>query len=82
MRIEPADLLKDALALPVEIRAALVDSLLESLDSDADEVADDSNPQEAWRDEIHHRLQQINTGAVRMIPWDDARRILRSRMQR
>jgi len=82
MRIEPADLLKDALALPVEIRAALVDSLLESLDSDADEVADDSNAQEAWRDEIHHRLQQINTGAVRMIPWDDARRILRSRMQR
>jgi putative addiction module component (TIGR02574 family) len=82
MRIEPAELLKDALALPVELRAALVDSLLESLDSDADEVAGDSNAQEAWRDEIHRRLHQIDTGAVRMIPWDDARRILHSRMQR
>jgi putative addiction module component (TIGR02574 family) len=82
MRTEPAELLKDALALPAEARAALIDSLLESLDADVDDVEIDSNVQEAWRDEIQRRLERIDTGAVRMIPWDDARHALRSRLQR
>jgi len=82
MRTEPTDLLRDALALPAEARAALIDSLLESLDVDADDVEVDGNAQEAWRDEIHRRLQQIDTETVRMIPWDDARHALRSGLQR
>ena len=82
MRTEPADLLRDALSLPAEARAALIDSLLESLDVDADDVGVDGNAQEAWRDEIHRRLQQIDTEAVSMIPWDDARHALRSGLQR
>ena len=82
MRTEPADLLRDALSLPAEVRAALIDSLLESLDVDADDVEVDENSQEAWRDEIHRRLQQIDTETVRMIPWDDARHALRSGLQR
>jgi len=82
MRTEPADLLRDALSLPAEARAALIDSLLESLDVDADDVEVDGNAQEAWRDEIHRRLQQIDTETVRMIPWDDARHALRSGLQR
>jgi putative addiction module component (TIGR02574 family) len=84
MRTEPADLRRDALALPAEARAALIDSLLESLEVDADhvEVAVDGNAQEAWRDEIQRRIQQIDTETVRMIPWDDARHALRSGLQR
>ncbi len=82
LKAEPTDLLKDALALPPEARAALIDSLLESLDVDADHVELDRNAQEAWRDEIHLRLQQIDTAAVCMIPWDDARHALRSGLQR
>ena len=82
MRTEPADLLRDALSLPAEARAALIDSLLESLDSDADDVEVDEDAQQAWRDEIHRRLQQIDTEVVRMIPWDDARHALRSGLQR
>src|SRR5450759_434442 len=82
MRTEPADLLKDALSLPAEARAALIDSLLESLDVDANDVEVDGNAQEAWRDEIHRRLQQIDTETVSMIPWDDARHALWSRLQR
>jgi hypothetical protein len=37
--------------------------------------------EEAWRAEIHHRLQQIDSGAVRLIPWDDAHRRLRTRLE-
>jgi putative addiction module component (TIGR02574 family) len=68
---EVAELLKNALSLPVEARATLVDYLLASLDAQVDPGAE-----ETWREEIHLRLQQIDSGAVKMIPWEDARRSL------
>lgn len=74
---DPAEVLRDALALPPEARAALVDSLIESLDHTIDEGAE-----EAWREEIYRRLQQIDSGAVQLIPWEDARRRLRFRLER
>jgi putative addiction module component (TIGR02574 family) len=74
---DAADLLKDALRLPVEARAALVHSLLESLDTEVDESAE-----EAWRKEIYRRLQEIDSGAVELIPWEDAERRLWARLQR
>jgi Putative addiction module component len=49
--------LRDALALPVEARGAPIDSLIDSLDNAVDDGAE-----EAWRDEIHRRLQQIDSG--------------------
>ena len=73
---EPAELLRDALSLPVEARAALIDTLLESLD----DVPVDDDAEAAWRQEIYRRLQQIDSGAVRLIPWDDAQRRLWARM--
>ena len=66
-----AELLKDALSLPVEERATLIDYLLESLDAQVD-----TGSENMWREEIHLRLQQIDSGAVKMIPWEDARRSL------
>jgi putative addiction module component (TIGR02574 family) len=79
MRTEPAELLRDALSLPVEARGALIDSLVES---HADHAEIDGNVQEARRDEIHRRLRQIDTNTVSIIPWDEARHALRSRLQR
>lgn len=69
-------LLKDALTLPAEARAALAASLLESLDTELDE-----NAEEAWRQEIRRRLQEIDSGAVRLIPWQHAQRRLKARLQ-
>lgn len=74
---DAAEVLRDALALPAEVRAALVDSLIESLDPTIDEGAE-----EAWREEIYRRLEQIDSGAVQLIPWEDARRRLRTRLER
>jgi putative addiction module component (TIGR02574 family) len=72
----PAELLSEALHLPVEARAALADSLLDSLDAEVD-----ANTEEAWRDEIYRRLQEIERGSVQLIPWYDAQRRLRARLQ-
>jgi putative addiction module component (TIGR02574 family) len=77
MERDAAEVLRDALALSPEVRAALVDSLIGSLDTAVDAAAE-----EAWRDEIYRRLQQIDGGAVHLIPWEDARRRLRSRLER
>ncbi len=71
MRKEAAELLREALSLPPKGRAALADSLLESLDQEVDDGAE-----QAWLDEIQKRLQEIDTGGVAMVPWDEAERRL------
>jgi len=74
---DAAELLREALALSPEGRAALVDSLIGSLDQSVDETAE-----EAWMEEIHRRLRHIDSGSVPLIPYEEARRRLRSRLQR
>jgi putative addiction module component (TIGR02574 family) len=61
-------LLKKALKLPPEARAALAGSLLYSLDEEVDEDAE-----AAWHAEIDRRLREIDSGNVKPIPWSEAR---------
>jgi len=68
------EILKDALALPTEARAALAGSLLESLDTEVDEDAE-----AAWASEINRRVAELETGVLRPIPWADVRRRLAQR---
>jgi putative addiction module component (TIGR02574 family) len=65
------ELLKKALALPPEARAALAGSLLESLD---DEPCDES-VEAAWNEEIKRRIEEIDSGKVQMIPYEEVRRL-------
>jgi len=69
MTQEVAELLKKALALPVEARAALAGSLLESLDYTVDPSAE-----EKWNQEIARRIRDLDSGKVKPIPWAEARR--------
>ncbi len=62
-------LLEEALKLPEEARAALAGTLIESLDETADPDAE-----AAWEQEIARRIQQIDSGAVKLVPWSEARR--------
>lgn len=63
------DILKEALNLPPEARAALAGSLLESLDQEVDEKAE-----AIWQTEIVRRLWELDSGNVKPIPWSEARR--------
>ena len=74
MKREAAEILKDALALPTEARAALAGLLLESLDTEVDEDAE-----AAWASEINRRVAELETGVLRPIPWADVRRRLAQR---
>jgi hypothetical protein len=76
MSTDVAELLRDALTLPLEARAALADSLLESLDAEIDADAED-----AWREEIRLRLNQIDNCAMEMIPLEEARRAIWAKLK-
>ena len=69
MTQEVAELLKKALALRVEARAALAGSLLESIDDTVDASAE-----EEWNTEIARRIAELDSGNVKPIPWEQARR--------
>lgn len=61
-------LLEELLSLPPEARAAVAAKLIESLDEPLDR-----DVEEAWRVEIERRLREIDSGAVRAIPWAEVR---------
>jgi putative addiction module component (TIGR02574 family) len=76
MTPEVSELLKKALALSPEARAALAGSLLESLDEESAEEGVEA----AWEEEIKRRLEEIDSGKVQMIPYEEVRRRLAARL--
>ena len=62
------EILKDALELPAEARAAIAGTLLGSLDESADEDAE-----ALWSVEVARRIAEIDAGRVRLVPWTEAR---------
>jgi putative addiction module component (TIGR02574 family) len=74
MNTQSQELLQSALALPEAERAEMAASLIRSLDPETDENVD-----AAWASEIQRRVEAIDRGEVRLIPWDDLMRELSSR---
>jgi putative addiction module component (TIGR02574 family) len=64
-------LLAEALRLPEEARAALAGHLLDSLEHDVPEDVESE-----WSREIAGRLAELDSGAVRPVPWHEARRAI------
>ena len=74
MKRDAGDILKDALDLPPEARAAIAGTLLNSLDDQVDEGAE-----AAWEAEITRRVNELDSGKVRGIPWAAVKRRLAGR---
>lgn len=68
MKQNLVEILKEALKLSPEARAALAGTLLDSLDETVDR-----NAESAWEAEIVMRLKEIDEGKVNLIPWAEAR---------
>jgi putative addiction module component (TIGR02574 family) len=66
------ELLREALALPLDERADVAAELLASLD-DA-EAEDPTTVEAAWAAEIERRARRVMTGETTGIPWEDVRR--------
>jgi putative addiction module component (TIGR02574 family) len=74
MPMQVEQILEEAAKLSPEARAALVHSLLETLDTEIDADAESQ-----WHDEIQRRIKEIDDGSATLIPWEEARARLRSR---
>jgi putative addiction module component (TIGR02574 family) len=70
MSPEVSNLLKMALALPVDERAALANTLLDSLEITNESV------QEAWDAEVARRIQDLKAGKAVTVRWEELRREL------
>jgi putative addiction module component (TIGR02574 family) len=70
MSPEVSDLLKRALTLPADERAALANTLLDSLETT------DQSVQEAWDAEVARRMEDLKAGKAVTVPWEQLHREL------
>jgi len=59
--------LLEALRLPTRERGEIIARLLDSL-----EVDDDPDAEDAWDDEIRQRLDEVQSGKVKPVTWEEA----------
>ena len=70
MSPEVTDLLRRALALSADERAALANTLLDSLETRNKSV------QEAWDEEVARRMEDLKAGKAVTVPWEQLHREL------
>ena len=68
------DIIDKALLLPDRERAQIAEQLISSLDR---VVAPSREVELAWQQEIERRLNQIDSGEVKCVPWEEVRDNLR-----
>jgi len=73
---EAIEILKKALHLPVAERAELAGSLIESLDESQDESV-----QVAWDAEVARRMEDIDTGRIKLVSFEEARKKISSAVE-
>ncbi len=76
MTQQASELLQKALSLFEEERAELAGSLIESLDATVDEAAE-----VAWNEEIARRIEDLDSGKTKAIPWEVVRSRISSKLR-
>jgi putative addiction module component (TIGR02574 family) len=74
--LKTEELIQEAISLPVELRARLVDELLRSLNPSQVEI------DELWAAEAERRVSEIESGKVKPIPGEQVVEELRKRLGR
>jgi putative addiction module component (TIGR02574 family) len=70
MSPEVSELLRRALALPVDERAALANTLFDSLETPHEAV------EAAWDEEVARRMEDLKAGRAVTVPWEQLHREL------
>jgi putative addiction module component (TIGR02574 family) len=76
MAISAEDLYQKALDLDERERAALAARLIESLDTEVEEGVE-----AAWLAEVEHRMEELDSGKVQSIPWNELRARLHEKLK-
>ncbi len=75
-----ADLIDRSLSLSEAERAELAHRLLVSLEPSAPESAEEVEA--AWAAELARRVEQLNRGEVKMVPWSEAEARIRESLKK
>jgi putative addiction module component (TIGR02574 family) len=62
------ELLEEAMRLDPKERATLMRLLVDRLDAESEEGAE-----ETWRAEIERRITELDSGQVQAVPWEELR---------
>jgi putative addiction module component (TIGR02574 family) len=76
MSPEVSELLKRALSLSADERAALANTLLDSLETTNESVI--GSVEDAWDQEVARRIEALKTGKAVTVPWEQLHRELRA----
>lgn len=77
MTPQVSKLLEQALSLSVEEQEALADSLISNLGGKVDEGV-----QAAWEEEVKRRIEELDAGKAKTIPWEEVRERNRRKLPR
>ena len=66
------DIISDVMRMPDKDRAIIAERLIASLDHEFEK-----DTELAWQNELQKRADEINSGKVSCIPWEDIRARLR-----
>lgn len=73
MNTQTSEIMDVVDSLPIDMKLELIDHLLESISSSHAEV------DEAWKVEVERRIDEVESGDVKLIPLDDVRERFRKR---
>jgi len=68
MSAQVIELFRKASDLPESDRALLAGLLIESLEAEPDDEVE-----KAWLDEVERRVEQLDSGATKTVPWEEVK---------
>jgi putative addiction module component (TIGR02574 family) len=75
------EIVQEALALPREARARVVEKLIHSLEPRDPEILTQAEWEQAWNKEIERRVRDLDEGRVTAISHDEFKRRVRARVR-
>ncbi len=73
MSMTAKEIITEALSLSSTERARIAEELISSLEDDIDE-----DVEKAWQAEINRRIDEVESGSVKCIPWEEVLQKLRA----
>ncbi len=76
MTTQAAEIMDVVDSLPIDMKLELIDHLLESISPSKKEI------DEAWKDEVERRIDEVDSGKVKLIPGDEVFARMRKRYKK
>ena len=76
MTTHTAELMDVVDSLPIDMKLELIDHLLESVFPRSEDI------DEAWKDEVERRIDEVESGKVKLVPLEEVRERMRARYRR